>query len=87
MELRREQETISTSGDLDTAIAGHDHVTLVDERSMVTLARRASTGSLAAIIGAIDTIPAGHRAMVLRNYSHQPSQTRTVRGIARRTRR
>ncbi|MDT5137871.1 MAG: hypothetical protein QOD58_2133 [Mycobacterium sp.] len=64
---------LSTSGDLDTAIAGHDHVTLVDERSMVTLARRASTGSLAAIIGAIDTIPAGHRAMVRRTYSHQRS--------------
>ena len=41
VELRREQETMSTSGD-DSAIADHDHdhdhdhVTLVDERSMVT---------------------------------------------------
>jgi O-methyltransferase len=40
----------------------------VDERSMVTLALRASSGILAAIIGVVDAIGPGHRAMVLRTY-------------------
>lgn len=46
-------------------------VFVVDEQSVVALARRASRGGLAAIIGAVDAVDAvgpGHRAMVLRTY-------------------
>lgn len=59
---------LSTTNDLDTAVSRHSEVELVAEQSMVTFARRASTGALAAIIGAIDATGPGHRAMVLRTY-------------------
>jgi hypothetical protein len=60
---------LSTTADLDAAVRRHDGVELVDERSLVTLAREASSGALGAIVGAVDAVGPGHRAMVLRTYA------------------
>jgi O-methyltransferase len=59
---------LSTTADLEAAVRRHDGVELVDERSLVTLARQASSGALGAIVGAVDAVGPGHRAMVLRTY-------------------
>lgn len=64
---------VSTTDDLDTAIRRHNGVTLADEQSMVSLARQATSGALAAVIGGVDAFGAGHRAMVLRTYIHRPT--------------
>jgi hypothetical protein len=59
---------LSTTDDLDAAMRRHSGVNLVDERSVVTLARQASRGILSAIDGVVDAVGPGHRAMVLRTY-------------------
>jgi O-methyltransferase involved in polyketide biosynthesis len=59
---------LSTTNDLDAAMRRHSGVNLVDERSVVTLARQASIGILSAIDGVVDALGPGHRAMVLRTY-------------------
>lgn len=61
----------STTADLATAMRHHDDVVLVDEQSVVALARRSTSGTLAGIIGAVDYFKAGHRAMVLQTYRQQ----------------
>jgi O-methyltransferase len=63
----------STTDDLDAAIDRRNDVTLVDEQSIVALARRSTSGALGAVIGAVNHFRAGHRAMVLRTYRHQPA--------------
>ncbi len=65
---RADTRFLSTTHDLDTAVHHHSGVELTAEQSMVTLARRASTGTLAAIIRTVDATTPGHRAMVLRTY-------------------
>ena len=59
----------STTNDLDLVIGRHKGVALVDEQSLVSLARNATGGALGAVIGAVDAFGPGRRAMVLRTYA------------------
>ena len=59
---------VSTTQDLSDAFARHQGITLSEERSVVSLARQATPGPLGAVIAAVDALPAGHRAMVIRTY-------------------
>jgi O-methyltransferase len=70
---RAETKFRSTTADLVNAVGRHPGTTLVQEESMVTLARRSTPGVLGAIVAAIDALPAGHRAMVLRTYRQRRS--------------
>ncbi len=59
---------VSTTQDLSDAFARHQGIALSEERSVVSLARRATPGPLGAVIAAVDALPAGHRGMVIRTY-------------------
>lgn len=63
----------STTADLTDAFARHSDTAFTQEHSIVTLARRATPGILGALVAAIDTVPAGHRAMILHIYQQHPA--------------
>jgi len=59
----------SSAPDLDAAVRRHPDATLENDTSLVDAAHQASTGLLCALIGLVDRIPAGHRAMRLQTYA------------------
>lgn len=58
----------SSTHDLDAAVCRHPEATLENDTSLVDTAHQATTGLLCALIGLVDRIPAGHRAMRLQTY-------------------